>query len=87
LAVTSIISFILDFDGKLFLSLTGPPQYAVFVLESNGSVTPFYVDDSVPHRDATGQITGLDQIVWAYDSRYLCLNRSQSLVGAESRVY
>ena len=87
MAATSISSFNLDFDGKLFLCLRGHPQYSVFVLESNGSVTPFYVDDIIPHRDATGLITGFDQLVWAYDSRYLNLNRSLSLVGAGSRVY
>jgi len=48
-------------------------------LESDGSVTPFYVDNILPDL--------VDQLVWAYDSRYLYLNRSQSLIGAGSRVY
>jgi len=79
LASCSISSFNLDTDGRVYLCLHGHPQYSVFVLESDGSVTPFYVDNIIPDL--------VDQLVWAYDSRYLYLNRSQSLIGAGSRVY
>jgi hypothetical protein len=78
-ADASISSFNLDTDGKLYLCLRGHPQYSVFVLESDGSVTPFYVDNILPNL--------VDQLVWAYHSRYLYLNRSISLIGAGSRVY
>jgi hypothetical protein len=79
LATCSITSFNLDTDGNVYLCLHGHPQYCVFVLESDGSVTPFYLDNIIPDL--------VDQLVWAYNSRYLYLNRSISLVGAGSRVY
>jgi hypothetical protein len=79
LATCSISSFNLDADGTVYLCLHGHPQYSVFVLESDGSVTPFYVDNIIPDL--------VDQLVWAYHSRYLYLNRSISLVGTGSRVY
>jgi hypothetical protein len=79
LATCSISSFNLGADGTVYLCLHGHPQYFVFVLESDGSVTPFYVDNIIPDL--------VDQLVWAYHSRYLYLNRSISLTGAGSRVY
>jgi hypothetical protein len=75
----TISSFNIDVAGTVYLALRNHPQYTVFVVESEASVTPFYVDNIIPSL--------VDQLVWGHDSRYLYLNRSNSLIGAGSRVY
>lgn len=74
----AISSFNLDSDGIVYLCLTNHPQYSLFVLESDGSVTPFYVDNIIP--------INVKQILWGYNSRYLYLNRSK-MVSSGMRIY
>jgi len=74
---SDISSFNLANDGTIYLCLQGHPQYSLFVLENDGSVTPFYTDDILPQR--------VDQIIWG-SGKYAYLNRG-SLVGDSVRVY
>ncbi|HVO73668.1 MAG TPA: IPT/TIG domain-containing protein [Ignavibacteriaceae bacterium] len=63
----TIISFNLDIDGRVYLCLQNAAS-SVYVLENDNSITPFYVDNILPHN--------VKQILWGYNSRYLYLNRS-----------
>jgi len=73
-----ISSFSIDSDGTILLCLLNNPNYSVFVLEKNGSVTPFYKADILPH--------SVDQIIYG-SGRYMYLNRGISLVRDSIRVY
>ena len=74
---SNITSFNLANDGTVYLCLQGHSQYSLFVLENDGSVTPFYTDDILPQR--------VDQIIWG-SSKYAYLNRG-SLSRDSVRVY
>jgi len=63
-----IASFNIDIDGRVYICLLNNSKYNLFVLENDGSVTPFYVDDILP--------LSVKQILWGYNSKYLYLNRS-----------
>jgi hypothetical protein len=43
----SINSFTIAADGTIYLGLKGHPDYSIFVLENDGSVTPFYFDNNI----------------------------------------
>lgn len=65
----TISSFSIAVDGTVctvYLCLKNHPQYSIFVLENDGSVTPFYVEDILPQR--------VDQMFWG-NGRYLFLNK------------
>jgi hypothetical protein len=60
----TINSFSIAADGTIYLALKGHPDYSVFVLGSDGSVTPFYTDNILPKK--------VDQMFWG-NGRYLFL--------------
>jgi hypothetical protein len=61
-----ISSFNMDNQGTVFLCLKNHPQYSIFVLENDGSVTPFYKADILPQ--------SVDQIIYG-SGRYMYLSR------------
>jgi hypothetical protein len=65
-----ILSFSIDINGKIYLCLDNHPQYSVFCLEDEGTVTPFYIDNILPQ--------GVEQLIWG-NSRYLFLNRGMGV--------
>lgn len=77
LSGSDISSFTIGSDGTIYLCLKNHPDYSIFVLENDGSVTPFYVDNILPQR--------VDQIIWG-NSRYVYLNRG-TLLRDSVRVY
>ena len=73
-----ISSFSFDVNGVIYLCIKNNPNYSVFVLEGDGSVTPYYKADILPH--------SVDQLIWG-SSRYLYLNRGITLSRDSVRVY
>lgn len=73
-----ISSFNIALDGTIYLCLKNHPQYSLFVLESDGSLTPFYRDDILP--------LSVDQIIWG-NGKYLYLNRASLGQSIAERVY
>jgi len=63
----TISSINLDIDERVYLCLQNA-RYSLYVLENDGSVTPFYVDNIIP--------SAVRQILGGYNSRYFYLNRS-----------
>ncbi|MGD1045811.1 MAG: IPT/TIG domain-containing protein [Bacteroidota bacterium] len=63
-------------DGTVLLSLytnsavNGNQNYSLFVLENNGSLTPYYKDNTILP-------TGIDQLIWG-SGRYLYLSRGKT---------
>ncbi|MBN1397335.1 MAG: IPT/TIG domain-containing protein [Bacteroidetes bacterium] len=72
LSSCTINSFNIDAAGTIFLSLTGNPDYSIFVIESDGSVMPYYKEPSILPSANT------DQLIWSNNSRYIYLNRSSN---------
>jgi len=63
-------------DGTILLSLytnsavNGNQNYSLFVLENNGSLTPYYKDNTILP-------TGIDQLIWG-SGRYLYLSKGKT---------
>jgi hypothetical protein len=63
-------------DGTVLLSLytnsavNGNQNYSLFVLENNGSLTPYYKDNTILP-------TGIDQLIWG-SGRYLYLSKGKT---------
>jgi hypothetical protein len=68
LSACTINSFDFATDGTLYLCLQNHPQYSIFILENDGSISPFYHDNILPK--------GVDQIFWG-NGRYLFLNKGK----------
>lgn len=72
-----ISSFNFSSDGTIYLCLKGHARYSVFVLETDGSITPFYSANILPRL--------VEQMIWGC-GRYLYLCRG-SLVRDSVRFY
>jgi hypothetical protein len=72
-------------DGTILLSLytnsavNGNQNYSLFVLENNGSLTPYYKDNTILP-------TGIDQLIWG-SGRYLYLSKGQTNTNGAPRFY
>ncbi|MCB9248634.1 MAG: IPT/TIG domain-containing protein [Ignavibacteriales bacterium] len=75
-SVAQLSSFNMDEDGRIILAIKNHVTHSLFVLENNGSITPFYYADIIP--------MAVDQIVYGND-RFMYLNRG-SLVKDSVRV-
>jgi hypothetical protein len=82
-AGSTITSFNIRNDGQIYLALKSHPQYYLFVVEANGSITPFYTENILPSVVASAPV---DQLVWGHNNNILYLNRSKYSGGLE-RVY
>lgn len=78
LAGSELVSFNIDINGMFILCLKGDQRNCIYVLENDGSVTPYYTADILP--------PSVDQLVWG-SSRYLYLNRGLSLGRDSLRLY
>ncbi len=72
-----ITSFTISQEGTFYMCLKNHPKYSLFVLENDGSVTPFYADNILPPL--------INQITWG-NGRFVYLNRG-TLVRDSVRVY
>jgi len=71
-----ISSFTFDCDGLIYMCMKNAlPGQSFYVLESDGSITPFYMENILP--------SVLDQVVWG-NGKELYLNRGRSVTGADS---
>ncbi len=70
-------SFTMAQDGTIYLCVKKHPQYSIWVLEADGSVTPFYTDTIIPN--------GVDEIIWG-NSRTMVLSRGRTGATAETRL-
>lgn len=73
-----ISAFNIDVNGTVLLCLTGHPDYSLFVLESDGSITPYYFAKILPR--------SIDQIIFANDKN-LYLNRGLTIPRDSVRLY
>jgi hypothetical protein len=71
-------SFAMAEDGTIYLCVKKHPQYSIFVLESDGSATPYYFDNILP--------INVDQIIWG-STKTMFLSRGRSAVTADPRLY
>lgn len=76
-SVAELSSFNIDEDGRFILAIKNHATHSVFVLENNGTVTPFYNANIIP--------MSVDQIVYG-SGRFIYLNRG-SLSKDSTRVY
>lgn len=76
-SVAEISSFNIDEDGRFILAIKNHATHSVFVLENNGTITPFYNASIIP--------MSVDQIVYG-GSRFMYLNRG-SLSRDSLRVF
>ncbi|MEG8946311.1 IPT/TIG domain-containing protein [Rosettibacter firmus] len=74
----TISSITFDKDGMMLVVLKNHPNYSLFVLESDGTLSPYYKANILPKF--------IDQIVWG-NSFYLYLNRGITLTRDSVRVY
>ncbi|MBN1408362.1 MAG: hypothetical protein JW956_11265, partial [Calditrichaceae bacterium] len=65
-------SFDIDVNGMIILCLKNVPDNSIFVLENDGSITPYYKLKIMP--------SSVDQVVYGR-SRYVYLNRGITLSG------
>lgn len=63
---TDISSFNIDENGSIYFCLKSHPKYSIFILENDGSLSPYYKANILPLR--------VDNIIWGND-RYVYLNR------------
>jgi len=72
----TISSFTVKSDGTVLLSLytssavNGNQNYSLFMLENNGSLTPYYEDNTILP-------VGIDQLIWG-SGRYLYLSKGKT---------
>ncbi len=78
LAESELVSFNIDENGRFLLCLQGDQRNCLYVLENDGSVTPYYSADILPPT--------IDQLIWGR-GRYLYLNRGISLGRDSLRLY
>lgn len=74
----TIGSITFDKDGMMLLVIKNHPDYSLFVLENDGTLSPYYKANILPKF--------VDQIVWG-NEYYLYLNRGITLTRDSVRVY
>lgn len=78
LAESELVSFTIDANGTFILCLRGDQRNCLYVLEDDGSVSPYYTADILP--------PSIDKLIWGR-GRYLYLNRGLSLGRDSLRLY
>ena len=76
LSQCAINSFSIAADGTIYLGLKNHPDYSIFVLGSDGSVTPFYTDNILPKK--------VEQMFWG-NGRHLFLFNGKGQATDSSR--
>jgi hypothetical protein len=72
----SINSFTIAADGTVYVALKGHPDYSIFVVGNDGSVTPFYADNILPKKT--------EQLFWS-NGRQLFLFNGKSMTSDTAR--
>jgi hypothetical protein len=79
---STITSFSIGNDGTIFVALSNNSNYSLYVLE-NGSLTPYYHDTTIL---PTGVPSGIDQLLWRSDSRFMYLGRGRRGLATSVRL-
>lgn len=67
---TELNSFAIAADGTFLLCIINYPGYSVFILENDGSITPYYQDDIIPDN--------IEQIMWGNGNKIYLHRGSQN---------
>ncbi|RPI05652.1 MAG: hypothetical protein EHM64_05775 [Ignavibacteriae bacterium] len=84
-AGNDIRSFNVDAAGNIYFSLRSSTTqvYSLYIRESNGQISPYYMDNIVRDNVLT---SGIDRLIWGND-RSLYLNRATTGLVASTRLF